>query len=199
MKVHYSTSGKRDPKANLHYSRSRPEHLISAEGIELAPSLGGSDASDLGPAANKKRCFLDPEITQYRTLLGLACSAAAYSDNVQKESTRKHLFDYLNWIHEWMHGDMEQAAYLRLVRRLEASRRRWELVRRTFIESLDSVEIKMGVWEDTEPYKGGVAGDNNDLRVAATKIRRLTRLENSGLVRGADGQDIVIPDSEDEE
>ncbi|KAK4703103.1 hypothetical protein P7C70_g3116, partial [Phenoliferia sp. Uapishka_3] len=185
--------------SSLHYSRSRPEYLISAQGVEPALSLGSSGTSELSPLANKKRCFLDPEIAQYRTLLGLACSAAAFSDNVQKESTRKHLFDYLNWIHEWMHGDMEQAAYLRLVRRLEASRRRWELVRKTFIENRDEdLAVTMEVWESTEPYKGGRAEDNHDIHAAATKMRRLARLAKSGVATREDGEDIVIPDSEDE-
>ncbi|KAK4693551.1 hypothetical protein P7C70_g8902, partial [Phenoliferia sp. Uapishka_3] len=114
----------------------------------------------------------------------------------KKESTRKHLFDYLQWIFEWMHGDMEQAAYLRLVRRLEASRRRWALVRKTFIES--AVPVDMDVWEATEPYKSGVAEEDNDLHAAGDKIRRLARLEDTGIGRGEDGEDIIIPDSEDE-
>ncbi|KAK4699227.1 hypothetical protein P7C70_g7037, partial [Phenoliferia sp. Uapishka_3] len=195
MKVTHSKSGHRDPKKNLHYSRSRPEFLVSASGIVPAPSLGNSESSDLGPTTNKKRYFLDPEIAQYRTLLGLACSAAAYSDNLLKEPTRKHLFDYLQWIHTWMCEDMDPAAYVRLVRRLEASRRRWELVRNTFLGELD---VDMGVWEGTEPYKEGLAEDNKDIDDARTKLRRITRANH--LERTGDTKpDLVIPDSEDEE
>ncbi|KAK4700543.1 hypothetical protein P7C70_g5699, partial [Phenoliferia sp. Uapishka_3] len=164
-----------------------------AIGIHPAPSLGYSETEDLGPSTQKKMCFIDVEIMQYRSLLGLACSAAAYSDNFQKEATRKHLFDYLDWIHTWMMNGMEDREYLNVARRLEASRKRWELVRDTFTE-----RFERGEWEATEPYTGGEETENYDihavaLRMKASEIRRARKgpLEE-------EAEEVVVPDSEDE-